>query len=242
MSDAPDGSGPIPRRTPRAGEGGAPISGALAIVLAVVAVVAGFLILRTLSDGGESAIGTSPGGAVDTGEAPETSGATTGDTGSVPQLPTTTTQPPLIVDGAIVMVANANGVGGSAGAMTTALEVGPGFEMADPTNSSSAVGVLEESQIYYDATNLAALDVADSLNRVLGGDVAVAPLEGTPPVSDGSIEPASVLLMLGVDKEGQTLEELNPDLNATGSPTVTNPPVGATTGDSGDTGDATTEG
>lgn len=241
MSDVPDGSGQIPRRTPRAGEGGAPVSGALAIVLAVVAVVAGFLILRSISDGGETAIGDTPGaGGGDV--AAETTGATTGDTGSVPQLPTTTTQPPLIVDGAIVMVANANGVGGSAGAMTTALEVGPGFEMADPTNSSAAIGVLEESQIYYDATNLAALDVADSLNRVLGGDVAVAPLEGTPPVSDGSIEPASVLLMLGVDKEGQTLEELNPDLNATGSPTVTNPPVGATTGDSGDTGEATTEG
>ena len=54
MTDAPDASGQIPRRTSRVGDGSAPVSGALAIVLAVVAVVAGFLILRSISDGGEN--------------------------------------------------------------------------------------------------------------------------------------------------------------------------------------------
>ena len=44
MTDVPDGSGQIPRRAPRVSDGSAPVSGALAIVLAVVAVVAGFLI------------------------------------------------------------------------------------------------------------------------------------------------------------------------------------------------------
>ena len=53
MSDLADGSGHMPRRT-RVGEGGAPVSGGLAIVLAVVAVVAGFLILRSISNGGET--------------------------------------------------------------------------------------------------------------------------------------------------------------------------------------------
>ena len=53
MSDVADGSGPVPRRTPRSADGGAPVSGALAIVLAVVAVVAGFLILRSISDDGD---------------------------------------------------------------------------------------------------------------------------------------------------------------------------------------------
>ena len=52
MTDAPDGSGQIPRRSPRVGDGGAPVSGALAIVLAVVAVISGFLILRSISDDG----------------------------------------------------------------------------------------------------------------------------------------------------------------------------------------------
>ena len=49
MSDVADGSGPVPRRSPRSSDGGAPVSGALAIVLAVVAVVAGFFILRSIS-------------------------------------------------------------------------------------------------------------------------------------------------------------------------------------------------
>ena len=34
MTDGPDGSGQIPRRTTRVGDGGAPVSGALAIILA----------------------------------------------------------------------------------------------------------------------------------------------------------------------------------------------------------------
>lgn len=38
------------RRPTRASDGGAPVSGALAIVLAVVAVVAGFLILRSIGN------------------------------------------------------------------------------------------------------------------------------------------------------------------------------------------------
>ena len=53
MTDGHDGSGQMPRRSTRVGDGGAPVTGALAIVLAVVAVVAGFLILRSISDGGE---------------------------------------------------------------------------------------------------------------------------------------------------------------------------------------------
>ncbi len=56
MTDGPDGSGQMPRRTPRVSDGGAPVSGALAIALAVVAVVAGFLILRSISDGGEQSL------------------------------------------------------------------------------------------------------------------------------------------------------------------------------------------
>ena len=49
MSDVPDGSGPVPRRTSRVGDGGAPVSGALAMALAAVALVAGFFILGTVA-------------------------------------------------------------------------------------------------------------------------------------------------------------------------------------------------
>ena len=223
MTDGPDGSGQIPRRTTRVGDGGAPVSGALAIILAVVAVVAGFLILRSISDGGEQALdfgdsGSSADPADDTndeGTLPEESIAT---------LPTTTTLPPIITEGASVIVANANSVGGSASAMSRALETTYGFTMVDPVNSSDAIGNLEDSVVYFEPSVPAAEDVANSLATVLGGVDTVAPMPDPPPTRGGELNGADVLLMLGDDKAGKTLAELNPDLGSTPSP-VTNPPI-----------------
>lgn len=227
MTDVPDGSGQIPRRSPRMGEGGAPVSGALAIVLAVVAVLAGFLILRTISDSGEiSADFPDPEGgsaAVDGGSDGGAS-ATTLPGESVPTLPTTTTVPPLVVTGASVIVANANGQGGSASAMSRALEAGAGFTVVDPTNASATIGVLEETVIYYDTVNPAAIDVAESVGRVIGGVSSVAPMPETPPTQDGTLNGADVLLMLGTDKANKTLAELAPGVTVEGDVvTVTNP-------------------
>ncbi len=226
MTDVPDGSGQIPRRSSRIAEGGAPISGALAIVLAVVAVVAGFLILRSISDGGERALDFGPQGADAGDDATDTSQPIDGST-TVPTLPPTTTIPVIETAGASVMVANANGVGGSASAMTRALEAGPGFTMVDPVNASSTIGDIEESVIYYDAANPAAQTVAESLGRVLGGVNTVAPMPATPPTSDGNLNGAGVLLMLGNDKAGKTLAELAPATD--GAVVVTNPPVAGDT-------------
>ena len=64
-TDVPEGAGPGPvGRRPRAGDGGAPASGALAIVLAIVAVVAGFLILRSINDDDDGDAGETPSGSV----------------------------------------------------------------------------------------------------------------------------------------------------------------------------------
>lgn len=231
MTDVPDGSGQIPRRT-RVGDGGAPVSGALAIVLSVIAVVAGFLILRSISDGGEQSLdfGSTNGGAAaaDDGTG-DNAGDNAGGSTTVATLPPTTTEPPLVVEGAAVIVANANSVSGSASSMTRALETGPGFTMVDPVNASPAVGDVDESVIYYEPTVLAAQDVAESLSRVLGGVSTIAPMPEVPPTSDGELNGADVLLMLGNDKAGKTLEELNPDLNSEGATVVTNPPVATET-------------
>jgi len=231
MTDVPDGSGQVPRRSSRVGDGGAPVSGALAIVLAVVAVVAGFLILRSISDSGnESADFPDPaggsGGVVADDSSTDPDGTAT-DGSAVPTLPTTTTIPPLVTEGASVIVANANGQAGSAGNMSRALRDGAGFEMVDPTDASSATGVLEMTVIYYDPAVPAAQDVADSVSRVLGGVSSVLPLpDGTPPTADGSLNGASVLVMLGTDKANKTLEELAPELvNSSDVVTVTNPAV-----------------
>lgn len=221
MTDVPDGSGPVPRRSSRVGEGGAPVSGGLAMVLAAIALIAGFFILRSISDGGEQALDLPGTGAeVDSGSDGDTTTTTTvaGDATTT----TTTTEPPLVTTGASVIVANANGIGGSAGAMTRALETGPGFQMVDPTDAASTVPVLEVSVIYFDAEITGSQAVADSVNRVLGGDLEVSQLQGTPPTSDGSMDGAGVLLMLGLDKANKTLEELAPAEATTAN---TNPPV-----------------
>ncbi len=226
MSDVPDGSAQMPRRA-RVSDGGAPVSGALAIVLAVVAVVAGFLVLRSISDGGEQALDFdgSAGGAEAAAGGTDAGTDDAGADSTIATLPTTTTEPPLVVAGASVLVANANTVSGSASSMTRALETGPGFTMVDPVNASTAVGDVDESVIYFEPSITSAQQVADSLSRVLGGVATIAPMPTTPPTSDGSLNGAGVLLMLGNDKAGKTLAELAPQVASDGATVVTNPPV-----------------
>lgn len=227
MSDVSDGSGPVPRRTTRASDGGAPVSGALAMVLAAIALVAGFFILRSISDGGEQSLDL-PGTGSSVDETPGGGDGT--DPGATPTTlvapePTTTTEPSLVVTGASVIVANANGQGGTAGGMSRTLEAA-GFQMVDPTDASSAIPTLDTTVIYYAADIAGSQAVADSVNRVMGGDLQVSTLQGTPPTQDGSMGGAGVLVMLGTDKANKTLEEMNPSEPAT---EVTNPPVAGDT-------------
>ena len=236
MTDVPDGSGQIPRRSPRMGDGGAPVSGALAIVLAVVAVVSGFLILRSISDSGNISADFPEPAAVSenagAGDQDDGTSESSSDDDSVPTLPTTTTMPPLVVDGASVVVANANGQPGSAGSMSRAIEAGAGFTVVEPTNASAAIPDLEETVIYFDPGTPAAQAVADSLGRVLGGVSSVAPLPDPAPTQDGTLNGAQVLLMLGKDKANKTLAELAPGVTVEGSDdvvTVTNPDPAVTT-------------
>ncbi len=187
-----------PRRSPRASDGGAPVSGALAIVLAVIAVVAGFLILRSIGNDDP----TSAGGG-DAGQATTTLDPTVT---TVP-IATTTTAPLFVAEGAIVIVANASSVNGSAGQMTRALEAA-GYTMGAAANSTE--GTLDTTKIYFDPANDAAEAVASSVGRSLGSGVAIAVLPDPVPTDVGSMGDATVLVVLGVDKAGRTLEELNP--------------------------------
>jgi hypothetical protein len=229
MTDVSEGSGPIPRRTPRASDGGAPVSGALAIVLAVVAVVAGFLILRSISGDEEQQLGIpSDGGGTPSGTlAPTETTAPTGFT-AAPQPTAAPTTPPIVTQGATVVVANASGIGGSAAQMSTALAT-VGFGMGDPTNAAGLADALVTSIVYYDTAQAGAQAVAESVARSLGGGVTVLPLPaGTPPVDSGNLDGAGVLLMLGTDKAGKTLAELNPAAAPALPTQLTNPPVGTT--------------
>jgi len=229
-TDLPEGSGPGPvGRRPRAGDGGAPASGALAIVLAVVAVVAGFLILRSINDDDDGDAGETPSGT----EAPSDA-ATTTIAGTVTTIPaaTTTTAPPLVLDPAVtVIVANASNVNGSAAQMSRALGV-VGYTMGEPTNKADSVGQLDASVVYFDPAVPNAEAVAGSVARSLGGVDSIAAVVVPAPTETGELGGAGVLVMLGIDKAGKTLDELTgvttSDTTATGE---TSPPVaGDTTG------------
>lgn len=227
MSDVGDGSGPVPRRTPRSADGGAPVSGALAIVLAVIAVVAGFFILRSISGDDKKQFDLQSAGTGAPANDDNNDAETTVPTSIASTAPVSTTTT-IVTDGATVVVANANGVGGSAAQMAQALEIA-GFTMGDSLDASDATGNLETTVIYYDPAQPAAQPVAESVNSVMGGGATVLPLPGgTPPVADGTINGAGVLVMLGLDKANKTLEELNPTSN-TSVGVVTNPPLSPTT-------------
>lgn len=204
MSNEESGLG-ASRRTPRQGVGGSPVGSWLTIALAVVAVIAGFLILRNITDDGGTA---SPGG---TGSAQDGGDVTGPDTTLIDvELPeatttTTTTTIPRITAGASVVVANANTVGGSAGNMTKTLEL-QGYTLVDPVNASGPN--ITASIVYYDAAIAAAQDVANSVARDLGG-VEVLAVSSPAPTESGDLGDAGVLVLLGDDQAGKTIEELS---------------------------------
>ena len=196
----PSGKVQRPRTRPTNTRSGPP-PGVLPIALSLIAVLAGFLILRSISSDGSTALVTPDAVVTEESELDEDAAEATTTT-------TTTTEPPLVFDGATVVVANANSVGGSAGQMTRALEAA-GFTVSDAVNAAGGVGTLETSLVYYDANSEGALAVAESVVRVLGGDISVAPLPEVAPTTDGTVS-GQVLVMLGDDKAGKTLAELAP--------------------------------
>lgn len=218
MSEGQDGSGPVQRRQSRVSDVGTPVSGALTIVLAIIAVVAGFLILRSINDGTSTAQGTEI-------TVPVTADPTAT---SVAPLATTPTLPPLVIIGASVMIANANGISGSAAEMERALASGPGFTMVDSVDAAATIDALAVTVIYFDPTIAGSQAVAESVARVLGGVESIAPLSGTAPVDGGSWNGAGVIVMLGLDKANKTLAELAP-AEVIAQSVVTSPPVAGVT-------------
>ena len=211
------------RRSPRQGVGGSPMGSTISIVLAVVAVIVGFLILNNITDDGSS-------GDV---SAPVDSVVDTTPDSVVETSSTTTTVPALVTEGATVVVANASGVPGSAGRMSTELAA-VGFTMAEATNSTQSG--LTASIVQYDPSNTAALAVAESVARSMGGlTVEVVPTPA--PVEGGSLNGAGVLVLLGTDQADKTIAQLSaPTAEVTPAP---DPSGGTTTDTSATTTDTT---
>jgi hypothetical protein len=198
------------------GSGGAPMGSTAAIIIAIVAVVAGFLILREIrSDDSTAAV-------------PDTTVATTIDpaltTVSVP-AETTTTVPSMTYDGATAVVANASTVNGAAGVFTTAL-TGKGFTLAQATNASEKRA---DTVVYYVDGDTAALAVGTSIASLLGPGTSVQPMPTPPPVQDGALaQEVTVLVMLGSDKANSTLDQLAVATTTTAA-TTTVPSLESTT-------------
>ncbi len=214
-----------PRRArDTAGSAGSPMGSTAAIVVAVVAVVAGFLILRQINsdDGGTSTV---PAAAQTTLPVDTTPGLLPTTLPVVP-VESTTTQFVPTVDGATVVVANASTVNGAAGVLSTALQ-GKNFTTAKPTNATVKQ---EATTILYDPTNSGALAVAQSLAVILGNPV-VQEVPSPAPVEGGVLpEGASVIVMLGSDKANKTLDQIGaPPTTVLGGVDTTLPAVGGET-------------
>ena len=211
------------RRSPRQGVGGSPMGSTISIVLAVVAVIVGFLILNNITDDGSSGDVSAPVDSV-VDSTPDS---------VLENTTTTTTEPPFVTEGATVVVANASGVPGSAGRMTTELAT-VGFTMAEATNSTQSG--LTASIVQYDPSIAAAQAVAESVARSMGGlTVEVVPTPA--PVEGGSLNGAGVLVLLGTDQADKTIAQLSaPTAEVTPAPD----PSGGTTTDTSDTTTDTT--
>lgn len=212
-TDVPEGNdgqrGATSGRSPRLGDARSPVGSTLSIVLAVIAVIAGFLILRELTDddGGGTAIGGSEDTTADgtalagPGVASTTNGLGGGLTTTTASAASTKT-----LSGATIAVANVSGVGGSAAAMSSALETA-GYEgVGEPGNGTGADQ--ETSSVYYVAGDAAAEAVARSIATDLGG-VTTAEMPATRPASGGDTDSVTVLVMLGTDAANKSLSELS---------------------------------
>ena len=211
------------RRSPRQGVGGSPMGSTISIVLAVVAVIVGFLILNNITDDGSSGDVSAPVDSV-VDSTPDT---------VLENTTTSTTEPPFVTEGATVVVANASGVPGSAGRMSTELAT-VGFTMAEATNSTQSG--LTASIVQYDSSIAAAKAVAESVARSMGG-LTVEVVPTPPPVEGGSLNGAGVLVLLGTDEADKTIAQLSaPTAEVTPAPD----PSGGTTTDTSDTTSDTT--
>jgi hypothetical protein len=183
----------------------------LAIVIAIAAVVVGFLILKNIrSDDNNTAATTLP-------------PATTVDPLTASTLPPTPTEPPVTVftpqtTGAKVLVVNSSHQNGVAKTLSTALG-GNQFVMGEPTNGATKEPV---TKIQYLDGDVQAQAVAQSVAQLMG--VASIEIIPTPvQLADPTLLlDNTVVVLLGDDKAGKTLAQM------TGADTTGSTVAGAT--------------
>jgi hypothetical protein len=170
-------------RSGRSGANGVSVS----TTLSVIAVLLGFLILRDVNRDRDDV------------SAPITTEATIVDpSGEVTVAPTETTTLPRT--GFKILVANASGVTGSAGQMSTALQ-SEQFIVSQPVNADVTYGKQSVTVVFYVPGYEAG---ATAVAEILGG-IQIQPVATPAPVEGGSLGEAQVLVMLGTDLAGKLL-------------------------------------
>jgi hypothetical protein len=157
-------------------------------VVAVIALLLGFLVLRdvsgsTLSSNSSTPVETVPGG------------------GTIDPNATTTTVP-FSTLGFKLIVANASGIAGSAGAMTLALQ-NLGFIAPPAVNLAPGAAKRQKTGVFYTAgceTN------AQRVAEALGGNVDIAAMPSPVPTETGDLGDACILILLGTDLAGKPLQ------------------------------------
>lgn len=196
-------------RRARVGESGAPIGSALSIVLAVVAAVLGFFILRQISDEGGTSVSsadTGDGGIQVPADDPEESPDGTSD-----DQTTTTTEAPVEqnqFEGAMVVVANGAREGGLAGSLSDQLAM-LGFQLPEENAAIDASGgdVVEQTTIYWRRRNDSAEAVAETVRRAFGDQsIAIEPYSNDAPVASDQFNGA-VVVVVGADHVETTLQQ-----------------------------------
>ena len=176
---------PRPAPEPRA----ANVNSVLSIAVAVLAVLLGFFILRDLRN--DSGIASSENAAPTEDVASET---------TLDTMPVQTTAAPVVLTAFKVQIANASGVSGSAGLLTTEMQ-GKGYIVQPAINKSEITPRQTVTVVYYLlGSEAAAAQVAQEL-----GGVATAPMPTPIPTETGSLGEASVLVLLGTDLAGKPL-------------------------------------
>ncbi len=171
----------------RSGANGVSVSTTLSVIVAAIAVLLGFLILRDVNRDRDDV------------SAPITTEATIVDpSGEVTVAPTETTTLPRT--GFKILVANASGVTGSAGQMSTALQ-SEQFIVSQPINADVTYGKQSVTVVFYVPGYEAG---ATAVAEILGG-IQIQPVATPAPVEGGSLGEAQVLVMLGTDLAGKLL-------------------------------------
>ena len=196
-----------PSRPPkRSGSGASPMGSTLAIVIAIAAVVVGFLILKNIrSDDKKASDPTVPATTTIDPLAPTTTLFV------APTVPAVTVFTPTTA-GAKVLVVNSSHTNGAAKQLSTALG-GNQFTMGDPTNGATKEPV---TKIQYLTGDTNAQAVAQSVAALMG----VATIETIPtPVALADptlLADNTVVVLLGDDKAGKTLAQMtSPDTATT---------------------------